>query len=69
MKYVWIVMLAVGDIVWGIGALIDFIQDFQDWFRAGGYSDLHDYLSVRCMAFIIAHLMALFVYSLCLFVT
>lgn len=69
MKYVWIVMLAVGDIIWGICALIDFIQDFQDWLAAGRYPALHHWLSVKCVGFIIAHLMALFVYSLCLFVT
>ncbi len=68
MKYVWIIMLAVGDIIWGIFALIDFILDFKYWLAAGRYPALHHLLSVRCIAFIIAHLMALFVYSLCLFV-
>lgn len=63
MKYIWIVMLIIVEIIWFIFSLKDFINTVK-LFRTIGEFILENYTIV----FIIVNLLALFGYSLALFI-
>lgn len=64
MKYIWIVMLIIIDIIWFIASLKDFINTAKQFKTKYIFDSLEDYTS----AFIFLHLIVLFTYSLALFI-
>ena len=54
MKYIWIVMLALIEIVWFLSSIIDIYKRNSFWYN----------LMERTRAFIIIHLVGLFLFSL-----
>ena len=64
MKYIWIVMLIIIEIIWFIASLKDFIETARRIRIKYILDSLADYTA----AFILLHLIVLFVYSLTLFV-
>ena len=64
MKYVWIVMLIIGEIIWFIFSLKDFIETAR-FFKA---RYVLESLKGYTISFIIFHLFILFTYSLTEFI-
>ena len=64
MKYVWIVMLIIAEIIWFIFSLKDFIYTAKRYRN----QNILLWLEKYTILFIVLNLMALFVYSLCLFI-
>ena len=64
MRYIWIVMLIIIDIIWFIVSLIDFIKTA----KRVRFPFVFEVLEEYTVWFIFLHLFALFVYSLCVFV-
>ena len=64
MKYIWIVMLIILDIIWFIISLKDFIKTDRYFKFPFVFEALEEYT----VAFILLHLSILFFYSLILFV-
>ena len=62
MQYVWIVMLAIAWLIWCVASVVDFVRttkQFKNPFEA-----IEEYT----MFFILSHIVALFIYSLYLYV-
>ena len=64
MKYIWIVMLIIGEIMWFIFSLEDFIKTAK-FFKA---RYVLESLKGYTLSFIIVHLCLLFGYSLSIFI-
>ena len=64
MKYIWIVMLIIADILWFIASLEDFIETVRRFKIKYILEALEEYTVV----FILLHLLMLFGYSLGLFI-
>jgi len=64
MKYIWIVMLIITEIIWSIASLKDFIKTAKRFKIKYVWNALNGYT----VGFIIVHLIALFTYSLYLFI-
>ena len=64
MKYIWIVMLIIAEIIWFIASLKDFIKTAKRL----TIKRLLNSLEMYTVVFIITHLLTLFVYSLSLFI-
>lgn len=64
MKYIWIVMLIIAEIIWFIASLKDFIKTAKRLSIKRVLNSLEMYTVV----FIILHLLSLFIYSLSLFI-
>jgi len=64
MKYIWIIMLIIADIIWFIASLIDFIDTAKTIKIKYILDSLEDYT----VNFILFHLLALFGISLGLFI-
>lgn len=64
MKYIWIVMLIIADIIWLIASVEDFIKTARRFKIKYIFIALEEYTVV----FILLHLLALFIYSLSLFI-
>jgi len=64
MKYIWIVMLIILDIIWFIISLKDFIKTSRHFKFPFVFEALEEYT----VAFILLHLSILFNYSLILFI-
>lgn len=64
MKYLWIIILIIIDIIWFIVSLIDFIKTARRTKINHILDELEDYTT----SFMILHLIGLFVYSLSLFI-
>ena len=64
MKYIWIIMLIIIDIIWFIASLKDFIKTSKQFKTKYILDSLEDYTN----AFIFVHLIVLFTYSLALFI-
>lgn len=64
MKYIWIVMLIIVEIIWFIFSLKDFIETV----KLIRIKYILDSLEEYTISFIILHLVMLFGYSLCLFI-
>lgn len=62
MKYIWIIMLIIVEIVWFIFSLKDFINTSKQF-----KSNIFETLEVYSSTFIVFHLIILFLYSLYLF--
>lgn len=65
MKYIWIVMLIILEIIWFIFSLKDFIAT-ATFFKTR--HNIFDSLEAYTVSFIIVHLCLLFGYSLALFI-
>lgn len=64
MKYIWIIMLIIADIIWFIASLKDFIETAKQIKAKYILDSLEEYT----FWFIGVHLFALFSYSLVLFI-
>ena len=64
MRYIWIIMLIIADIIWFIASLIDFIKTAKR-FR---FPFMFDALEEYTVWFILVHLLGLFIYSLFVFI-
>ena len=64
MKYIWIVMLIIADIIWFIVSLKDFIETAKQTEAKYVWDSLENYT----LNFILFHLLALFGISLGLFI-
>jgi hypothetical protein len=64
MKYVWIVMLIIADIIWLIASAEDFIETA----RRFKIKYILKYLEDYTVGFMLLHLLLLFVYSLSVFI-
>ena len=64
MKYIWIVMLIIIDIIWFIASLEDFIKTARQFRIKYIFEALEEYT----VFFILLHLLVLFAYSLTLFI-
>ena len=64
MKYIWIIMLIIADIIWFIASLKDFIKTAKQ-FKA---KYILDSIEEYTFSFILLHLLMLFGYSLALFI-
>jgi len=64
MEYIWIVILIIAYIIWAIISIKDII-DTVSYFKL---SSVFDNLEEYTLTFIILHIVALFVYSLCKFI-
>lgn len=64
MKYIWIIMLIILEIIWFICSLKDFIYTAKHYKPSYIWDWLEDYTAF----FIISHLLFLFGYSLALFI-
>lgn len=65
MKYIWIIMLIIADIIWFIASLIDFIKTAKRFRFPFMFEALEEYTDW----FILGHLFALFSYSLYVFLS
>lgn len=63
MKYIWIVMLIIIDIIWLIASVVDFIETVRRFRLKYIFEALEEYT----VGFIVLHLLVLFVISLGLF--
>ena len=68
MKYVWIVMLIIGEIIWFIFSLKDFIETFAKTARFFKARYVLESLEGYTIGFIIFNLCLLFAYSLTEFI-
>ena len=64
MKYIWIVMLIIADIIWLIASVEDFIETARRFKSKYILEALEEYT----VWFIFVHLFALFSYSLSIFI-
>lgn len=64
MKYIWIIMLIIAEIIWFIFSLKDFIKTAK-FFKP---TAILDHLKEYTVWFVFSHLLALFGYSLYLFI-
>lgn len=64
MKYIWIVMLIIADIIWFIFSLEDFIETARQFRIKYILESLEEYT----LGFILLHLLVLFGYSFGLFI-
>lgn len=63
MKYIWIIMLIIADIIWFIASLINFIKTAKRF----GFPFMFEAVEEYTILFIFSHLAILFGYSLVLF--
>lgn len=64
MKYIWIIMLIIADIIWFIASLKDFIKTAKQIKAIYILDSIEEYT----FSFILLHLLMLFGYSLALFI-
>lgn len=64
MKYIWIIILAISDLIW----LICTIKDIYDTIRVYKFSDVIDYIAPYSKAFFITHLVVFALYSFALYI-